>query len=87
MITLIKVQFFYRKKSNYAIEIVALNDINATVGVLLYRAILPQMVERKNVLMLVMSSASAMTPQAPLPVYGATKSYLLQLSRSLQVQW
>ena len=67
------------------VEIVALNDINATVPVLLYRAVLPQMVERRNGLMLVMSSASAMSPQAVLPVYGSTKSYVLQLSRSLQV--
>ena len=43
------------------------------------------MIERKNGLMLVMSSASGMSPQPALPVYGSTKSYVLQLSRSLQV--
>jgi len=48
---------------------------------------LPQMVRRKNGLMLVMSSASAMSPQSVLPAYGATKSYVLQLSRSLQNQF
>jgi len=77
----------FRFNDNTHKEIVALNDINATVPVLLYRAVLPQMVERRNGLMLVMSSASAMSPQAVLPVYGSTKSYVLQLSRSLQNQF
>ena len=36
---------------------------------------------------MVMASASAMSPQPVMPAYGATKSYVLQLSRSLQNQF
>lgn len=75
----------FRFNDNTHKELTAINNINATVPLLLYRAVLPQMVERKNGLMLAMSSASAMSPQALLPAYGATKSFILQLSRSLQV--
>jgi len=68
-------------------EITSINAINAVVPTLLCHAVLPQMIERKRGLVLIMSSASAITPQPLIPVYGATKIYALQLSRSLQNQF
>jgi len=68
-------------------ELVSMNEINSTVPVLLYRAVLPQMVRRRKGLVMAMASASAMSPQPVMPAYGATKSYVLQLSRSLQNQF
>ena len=79
-------------------QLVSLNEVNSTIPgknrnyssfkvikVLLYRAILPQMVKRRNGLMLIMASASAMSPQPVMPAYGATKSYVLQLSQALSL--
>ena len=45
------------------------------------------MVRRRKGLVMAMASASAMSPQPVMPAYGATKSYVLQLSRSLQNQF
>jgi len=68
-------------------EITMINAINATVPTLLCHAVLPQMIKRKRGLVMIMSSASAITPTSLLPVYGASKIYALQLSRSLQNQF
>ena len=45
------------------------------------------MLERKRGLVMVMSSASAVHPCSILPVYGSSKSYVLQLSQSLQAAY
>ena len=76
---------FFRFCSNSHGQLKSLVDVNATVPGLLYHAVLPQMVKRRNGLMLCMASASNMSPQPFIPFYGATKSFLFHLSRSLQV--
>jgi len=77
----------YRFCRNSHEEMVSLSAINITVPLLLYHAVLPQMVKRRNGLMLAMSSASAVSAQPLLPHYGASKSYILQLSQCLQEQF
>ena len=66
-------------------ELVSLCNINMIAPTLIYHAVLPQMVERRKGLMLVMASASNLSPQPLLPTYGASKSYVYHLSACLQV--
>ena len=75
----------FRFCANTHKELLSLCNINMIAPTLIYHAVLPQMVERRNGLMLVMASASNMSPQPLLPTYGATKSYVYHLSACLQV--
>jgi len=77
----------FRFCANTHKELVSLCNINMIAPTLLYHAVLPQMVERRNGLMLSMASASNMSPQPLLPTYGATKSYIYHLSACLQNQF
>jgi len=74
----------FRYTENTHKEITSICDINAVVPALMNNIILPQMVKRKNGLILGMSSASAVEPCSALPLYGSTKSFMMQLSKSLQ---
>ena len=67
-------------------ELVLINKLNVIAPTLIYKAVLPQMLKRGNGLMLAMCSAAGLCPTSLMPLYGSTKSYLLQLSSSLQVK-
>ena len=54
-------------------EITNLVKINIGVPALIDRIVLPQMLSRKNGLIMNMGSASAKTPVGALPLYGASK--------------
>lgn len=59
-------------------------NINSVVPTLLSNIILPQMIKRQRGLILTMASAAALRPTGFVPIYESTKSYVLQLSQSLQ---
>ena len=75
----------FRYCSNKHEELVSMTDLNCTIPGLLYHSVLPQMIQRKNGLMLIMASASSLSCQPLVPYYGSTKAFALQLSKSLQV--
>merc|ERR1712064_95284 len=52
-------------------HIIDLMNIHATVPTLITHAVLAQMLERRNGLMLIMSSGSGICPLEQLPVYGS----------------
>jgi len=80
---LAETKLFNYAESTYG-EITNLVKINIGVPALIDRIVLPQMLSRKNGLIMNMGSASAKTPVGALPLYGASKSFMIQLSQSLQ---
>ncbi|CAG5091119.1 Oidioi.mRNA.OKI2018_I69.PAR.g12864.t1.cds [Oikopleura dioica] len=66
-------KLFNYSESSYE-EITNLVKINIGVPALLDRIVLPQMLKRKNGLIMNMGSASAKTPVGLLPLYGSSKS-------------
>jgi short-subunit dehydrogenase len=65
-------------------DICLTSDLNALVPTILYKMILPKMEAQKLGLCIMMGSAAGMSPLAALPMYGATKSYVMHLTKALR---
>ena len=66
-------------------ELCLMSNLNAVVPSIMFKMVLPRMESNKLGLCIVMGSAAGMAPIATLPAYGATKSFVMHLTKSLRV--
>ena len=66
-------------------ELCLMSNLNAVVPSIMFKMILPRMESNKLGLCIMMGSAAGMAPIATLPTYGATKSFVMHLTKSLRV--
>ena len=67
-------------------ELCLMSNLNAVVPSIMFKMVLPRMESNKLGLCIVMGSAAGMAPIATLPAYGATKSFVMHLTKSLRVR-
>ena len=66
-------------------ELCLMSNLNAVVPSIMFKMILPRMESNRLGLCIMMGSAAGMAPIATLPTYGATKSFVMHLTKSLRV--
>lgn len=66
-------------------ELCLMSNLNAVVPSIMFKMILPRMQANKLGLCIMVGSAAGMAPFATLPLYGATKSFVHHLTKSLRV--
>ena len=66
-------------------ELCLMSNLNAVVPSIMFKMILPRMESNKLGLCIMMGSGAGMAPIGTLPVYGATKSFVMHLTKSLRV--
>ena len=62
-----------------------MSNLNAIVPSIMFKMILPRMESNRLGLCIMMGSAAGMAPIGTLPTYGATKSFVIHLTKSLRV--
>ena len=66
-------------------ELCLMSNLNAIVPAIMLKMILPRMESNRLGLCIIMGSAAGMAPFATLPLYGATKSFVMHLTKALRV--
>ena len=66
-------------------DLCLMSNLNAVVPSIMFKMILPRMQANKMGLCIMIGSAAGMAPFATLPLYGATKSFVHHLTKSLRV--
>lgn len=65
-------------------ELCLMSNLNAVVPSIMFKMVLPRMESNKLGLCIMMGSGAGMAPIGTLPTYGATKSFVMHLTKSLR---